>query len=88
MKIQDIKNLITKWTNTTWKLALLTWTIIIGMHIKSESKDIERHNENNETRLENIELRQQLEFHKNVIRVLEEENGKDVEQAERDVRGW
>ena len=58
------------------------------MYMISESKNIERHNENNETRLENIELRKQLEFHKNVLRVLEEENGKDVEQAERDVRGW
>lgn len=69
-------------------LTLLTWTIIIGLYMISESKNIARHNENNETRLENIQLRQQLEFHKNVLRVLEEENGKDVEQAERDVRGW
>lgn len=84
----EIKDIITKWTNTTWKLALLTWIIVIGMYMISESKDIERHKENNETRLENIELRKQLEFHKNVLRVLEEENGKDVEQAERDVRGW
>lgn len=68
-------------------LTLLTWAIIIGLHMISESKDIARHNENNETRLENIQLRKQLEFHKNVLRVLEE-NGKDVEQAERDVRGW
>lgn len=69
-------------------LALLTWIIIIGMYMISESKDIARHEENNETRLENIELRKELDFHKNVLRVLEEENGKDVEQAERDVRGW
>ena len=68
-------------------LALLTWVIIIGIYMISESKDIARHEENNETRLENIHLRKQLEFHKNVLRVLEE-NGKDVEQAERDVRGW
>ena len=79
MKTEDINNVI---------LTLLTWIIIIGMYMISESKNIERHNENNETRLENIELRKQLEFHKNVLRVLEEENGKDVEQAERDVRGW
>lgn len=79
MKTEEINNII---------LTLLTWIIIIGMYMISESKEIERHNENNETRLENIELRQQLEFHKNVLRVLEEENGKDVEQAERDVRGW
>ena len=84
---EETKNLITKWTHTTWKLALLTWIIIIGMYMISESKDIARHEENNETRLENIELRRQLDFHKNVLRVLEE-NGKDVEQAERDVRGW
>lgn len=79
MKAEDINNLV---------LTLLTWVIIIGLHVKSESKDIARHEENNETRLENIQLRKQLEFHKNVLRVLEEENGKDVEQAERDVRGW
>lgn len=69
-------------------LTFLTWIIILGLHVISESKNIARHEENNETRLENIQLRQELEFHKNVIRVLEEENGKDVEQAERDVRGW
>lgn len=69
-------------------LTFLTWIIILGLHAISESKDVARHEENNETRLENIELRRQLEFHKNVLRVLEEENGKDVEQAERDVRGW
>lgn len=68
-------------------LTLLTWIIIFGMYMISESKDIARHEENNETRLENIQLRKQLEFHKNVLHVLEE-NGKDVEQAERDVRGW
>src|SRR5690554_428093 len=68
-------------------LAWITWTLIITMYIISESNNIVRHNENNETRLENIELRRQLDFHKNVIKVLEEE-GKDVEQAERDVRGW
>lgn len=66
-------------------LTLLTWVLIIGLHMISESKDIARHEENNETMLKN--LRQELDFHKNVIRVLEE-NGKDVEQAERDVRGW
>lgn len=74
----DINNII---------LALLTWIIVIGMYMINESKNIARHDENNETRLENIELRKQLEFYKNVLRVLEE-NGKDVEQAERDVRGW
>lgn len=68
-------------------LALITWQLIIGMYMINESNDITRHKENNETRLENIQLRKQLDFHKNVIRVLEE-NGKDVEQAERDVRGW
>lgn len=78
MKTQDINNLV---------LTLLTWVIIIWMSMFIESKDIARHNENNETRLENIQLRKQLEFHKNVLRVLEED-GKDVEQAERDVRGW
>lgn len=69
-------------------LALMTWWLIIAMYMINESKDVARHEENNETRLENIQLRQELEFHKNVLRVLEEENGKDVEQAERDVRGW
>lgn len=78
MKKIEYKNLI---------LAIITWWLIIGMYIISESNAINRHNENNETRLENIELRRQLDFHKNVIKVLEE-NGEDVEQAERDVRGW
>lgn len=68
-------------------LALITWWLVIGMYMISESNDIRRHKENNETILENIQLRRQLDFHKNVIRVLEE-NGKDVEQTERDVRGW
>ena len=68
-------------------LALITWVLVIGMYMIGESKDIQRHKENNETRLENIQLRQQLDFHKNVLRILEE-NGQNVEQAERDVRGW
>ena len=68
-------------------LSTITWWLIIVAYKISESNAINRHNENNETRLENIELRRQLDFHKNVIKVLEEE-GKDVEQAERDVRGW
>lgn len=78
MKKLEYKNLI---------LAIMTWWLIIGTFTIIESNNIVRHEENNETRLENIELRQQLEFHKNVIRVLEE-NGQDVEQAERMVRGW
>lgn len=68
-------------------LFLTTWMFIIGTFVIIESNNIVRHNENNETRLENIELRRELEFHKNVLRVLEED-GQDVEQAERVVRGW
>ena len=77
-KIEQKNNLI---------LSIITWVLVVGMYMISESKEIQRHAEDNETRLENIQLRRQLDFHKNVIRVLEEE-GQDVEQAERDVRGW